>query len=217
MTSFVVIEEAMLRSFFDMLSLPHEMTGHIDFGADGRVERVRSEPGMTVADVSRDYEVSFHTHVRDFRNTFPNHPSPTDMKHIAHSIGAAREVHYHLIFCPEYIYAITVSEALRSRIASPGGLQRVYQQIDAAFEETSHGVNDARHTPAFRSRWVTALRQLGFILQTQGSNDGGFAAYKQPLRLSLTPIEPGFYSGTVRQVLLMAVALGLALALLAKK
>lgn len=186
----VDIPVPMLQEIRALQMQPVETVGHIDIDENGTVSRVLADTSQTIPAVSRDFEISYHTHppVEAF---FGNIPSRQDIMHILTTIGLTNEVHNHIIFCPNFIYVIGLQPHLR-RTLYRQKVNTMLRTANATFKELS-----AQFSPSserFRVLWIQALCDIGLDIRVQGT-PGTASAYDVPLRLKLVPREPSMLRG----------------------
>lgn len=195
----------------------HEVTGHIDVGTTGDIERIVTRKGKTVASVSADFEVSFHTHPSDYVNTFPEHPSVVDARHVLYSLGKVNDVGTHIIFTPSFIYVIQLSAELRTKIKQ-GRFNELAEEAELGFSKAAAEAGNDRSGPLFRARWIRSLRDLGFLIHVHGGMDNGATAYSQPLSFDVLPKELNVQkvAGVTASASIGAVVLGVLVLLTAR-
>lgn len=174
----------------------HEWVGHFDIGRDGTFEGISYSQGMSVPEVSRDNEVSWHTHPTSYDNAFPDWPSRQDMSHVMATVGVLDEVHTHMVFTPRVIYAIGVSAELRQRIHADrdGSFAHLLQSnIATTYQSTFAAVTPANQLTAAgesaRVAWIRRMIDFGFDIQTWSAPQRIGAVYDKPVMIQVVPKE----------------------------
>lgn len=194
----------------------HEWVGHFDIDRSGAIESIAFSQGMSVPEVSRDFEVSWHTHPTRYDDAFPDWPSRQDMLHVLATVGILREVHTHMVFTPRAIYAIGVGDRLRERLRVDTRGSSVTAALEGSID-TAYATAFANITPdnqltssgsAARVEWIRQLVTLGFEVEVWSSpaRSAPGTVYDTPILLQVVPKEL-----SVARVLLAGVALASAL------
>lgn len=145
----------------------------------GNVLRVVERRGQYVEPCNKGCVINWHTHPQDYSKYYPDHPSAQDMKYVLFAISKTRELVAHLVFTPEYVYALTLSQKLMQ--LDPAHYESKSAEIDALFDRVS-ALHGDRATEAFRTGWLQGLRALGFVIDR-------FTGYSSPISLQLRKID----------------------------
>lgn len=171
----------------------HEWVGHFDINRDGELEGFSYSQGMSVPEVSRDYEVSWHTHPTRYGDAYPDWPSRQDMTHVLATVGVMDEVHTHMVFTPRCIYAIGVSASLRQELRQSSRHMEILQDEIAQLYLDVFGritpenqLSVQGHTA--RTAWIRQLIAMGFDIDVWSAGEIG-AVYEKPVLIDVFPKE----------------------------
>ena len=151
-----------------------EYNGQIIFDKEGNLSETRVKEGQLVEPCMQGCLINFHTHPNDFDHLYPEHPSTTDMTYILYAISHTKELSVHMIFCPTYIYLITVSTALRQSILSGAVKETIVTTKNQALFQGLSAQYD-RHTNEFREKWRAGLQEIGYTIAVHTGYDDPFS------------------------------------------
>tara|TARA_Y100000592_G_C5410070_1_gene287626 strand:+ start:418 stop:1005 length:588 start_codon:yes stop_codon:yes gene_type:complete len=133
---------------------PYEHNGQINW--NGTDFTVNSRPGQTMEKCTY-CEANWHTHP-DRSDLYPEHPSATDFKYVYNATCKSAQVGSHLVFTPSYIYVL--SYGCKNIFKEVIDVLTINKRIDYIFESLAKQCD--RSSAKFRTKWISALRNIGF-------------------------------------------------------